>query len=212
MSRGRQRRVLDFLTVGEQIRIEDSRDFQILEAFPPRERNINDIDRIKDLCRAVTEASSMLEEDTRKVHDTENDVKAMIDDWKTTDDELSAIVGKLENIKLEHADTVSSHAEKAITGISNLRIKLTETQSERIQKRCSDTVKDVSRLQYIKNSMNKSREIAEQSALCSICISNPIKTYLTPCGHVFCQSCAEKSGEWCFVCRGRIHRRMPLYY
>nr|WRJ69459.1 RING-finger domain-containing protein [Oceanusvirus sp.] len=206
----RSGRVLSFLSVGEQVRIGNSCDFRLSDAFPPSQDMVPDIDHVQRICDAAREANRILERDTRSVHDAENDARAMIDDWKRTDDDLTAVVSKIEDIKLEHGNGVSQCAEKATAAVEKLRKVLTEDASKRISKRCFDTDSSLARLEYVKNAVG-SPEV-QQNALCSICIVNPLESYVTPCGHVFCKSCLEKAGEWCYICRGRIHRRMPLYY
>jgi hypothetical protein len=46
---------------------------------------------------------------------------------------------------------------------------------------------------------------------CSICLESEIGTALNPCGHVFCNSCAQKQQSQCYVCRASITSRLKLY-
>jgi hypothetical protein len=171
---------------------------------------VPNIDYVKRLCDAAREAKSILEQDTRSINDAENDTRAMIDDWKRTDDDLLAMASKIEDIKLEHGDGVSLFANKATSAVENLRQVLTDDASKRISTRCFDTDASLSRLEYVKNAVGNPE--AQQYSLCPICVVTPLQSYVTPCGHVFCKSCLDKAGEWCYICRGRIHLRMPLYY
>jgi len=45
---------------------------------------------------------------------------------------------------------------------------------------------------------------------CSICISNPKKVVLIPCGHTFCQECSNKCKE-CPICRSNIQSIQIIY-
>ena len=205
----KHRRVLSFLSVGEQIRIDNSCDFDIKDAFPPKESNVPDLERVKEVCDASHEVASLLESDTRSVHDAENDARAMIDDWKATDNELSSILCKLDNLQLEQGGL--PQADRAISAVANLRQTLTENASKRISHRCWEIDEHVARLDFVRKNSAVSSHAVGNTVTCQICLSNPVQHYLVPCGHVFCKECSDKTQNWCFTCRGQVQRRMPLF-
>lgn len=45
---------------------------------------------------------------------------------------------------------------------------------------------------------------------CNICATNKINICVNPCGHTFCQSCADKMNN-CGMCRGNIISKIKLY-
>lgn len=47
---------------------------------------------------------------------------------------------------------------------------------------------------------------------CSICTTDRITAVLIPCGHTFCNSCAQKQRNICFLCRCPVRDRQRLYF
>ena len=54
---------------------------------------------------------------------------------------------------------------------------------------------------------------------CSLCIQQPVDTFLNPCGHTACSNCIEKLKERenehnlnCFICRQRVNSFHKLYF
>ena len=48
--------------------------------------------------------------------------------------------------------------------------------------------------------------------ICTICMYGTITTALTPCGHVFCNSCAQKQRTQCYLCRNAVQDRLRIYF
>ena len=47
---------------------------------------------------------------------------------------------------------------------------------------------------------------------CSVCYTRERNTCLVPCGHIFCESCAERAKRSrCFICRQRIEDSMRVF-
>ena len=47
---------------------------------------------------------------------------------------------------------------------------------------------------------------------CSVCYTRERNTCLVPCGHIFCESCAERAKRSrCFICRTRIEDSMRVF-
>ena len=47
---------------------------------------------------------------------------------------------------------------------------------------------------------------------CSVCYTRERTTCLVPCGHIFCESCAERAKRSrCFICRQRIEDSMRVF-
>ena len=63
----------------------------------------------------------------------------------------------------------------------------------------------------IKHIINKKDKFAEVEYCCKICLENPINIAILPCGHLFCNSCYEKSNNKCYNCRGKITGLVNVY-
>jgi len=48
--------------------------------------------------------------------------------------------------------------------------------------------------------------------ICSICTTDRVCWALVPCGHTFCNGCAQKQRHLCFVCRTTLRDRQRLYF
>ena len=48
---------------------------------------------------------------------------------------------------------------------------------------------------------------------CSVCYSRPRNCCVIPCGHVYCESCANRalSRGRCFACRAAIEQKIKIY-
>lgn len=207
----RQRRTLNFLTVGEQVRIERSCDFRLAAAFPPSDDNVPDLDRVSELCSAANECARLFEQDSRDVHEAEDDAMAMIDDWRRTDDQLQAIATKVADIRFEHSPHIEAYADRAVATIGQLRGALTADASARVSRRCWECDQASARLDVIRRKTSKTNP--ESSSLtCFICSSRAIGSAFLPCGHCFCPVCASKAGQRCYMCRAEIQSTTALFY
>jgi hypothetical protein len=54
-------------------------------------------------------------------------------------------------------------------------------------------------------------EVAEPP-ICSICTNDRISCTLIPCGHTFCNNCAQRQRHLCYVCRSQVRERMRIYF
>ena len=206
----RPRRTLNFLSVGEQLRIERSCDFRLEDAFPPSDERVPDIERMRKLCDAATEVARTLEGDNRFVQEAKNDVVAMIDDWKRTDDGLQGMAAKLADLQFEHSSMITAQANRAVAAVNQLRSALTADASTRVSRRCWECDESASRLRFIQDATGRTAD--EPAMTCSICLARPVKAALIPCGHCFCDECAERAGDRCYMCRADVHKAIPLYY
>ena len=50
------------------------------------------------------------------------------------------------------------------------------------------------------------------SPLCAICNADRVMSALIPCGHAFCNNCAQKQRSQCFVCRCQVRERQRVYF
>ena len=210
----RQRRALSFLSVGDQIRIEHACDFSLAEAFPVTDGGVADPDAVRDLCEAATECARMLESDSRAVHETENDAKAMIEEWRATDDALQQMISKIGDLEFEHetCSRVVCSAQRASSGLSALRRSLADDASARIARRCWECDEAASRAQFIRKHTGHLLGDSPGAGSCSICYRGAVSAAFLPCGHCFCRECADRAGGCCYMCRGDISRVMPLYF
>lgn len=71
-----------------------------------------------------------------------------------------------------------------------------------------------SHLIVIKSLFKSYQSIKEVSMvhICPICLSDPVASFIIPCGHTFCDKCIRKMKHTCFVCRQDIQRFSQLYF
>lgn len=57
-------------------------------------------------------------------------------------------------------------------------------------------------------------KVANQASesMCIICLTDPVESAISPCGHTFCTTCIRRMVHECGVCRGRIKDRLKLYF
>ena len=48
--------------------------------------------------------------------------------------------------------------------------------------------------------------------ICSICTVGDVSTALVPCGHVFCNNCAQKQRSQCYICRTTVQSKLRVYF
>ena len=53
---------------------------------------------------------------------------------------------------------------------------------------------------------------AAGGSTCSICTTDRVTAVLIPCGHTFCNSCAQKQRSVCYLCRCTVRDRQRLYF
>jgi hypothetical protein len=56
------------------------------------------------------------------------------------------------------------------------------------------------------------RSEASVGPLCSICTTERLTYALSPCGHTFCNNCAQRQHGMCYVCRSPVSSRLRLYF
>ena len=56
------------------------------------------------------------------------------------------------------------------------------------------------------------RSTAGGGPVCSICTTDRVTAALIPCGHTFCNSCAQKQRSVCYLCRCTVRDRQRLYF
>jgi hypothetical protein len=54
--------------------------------------------------------------------------------------------------------------------------------------------------------------VAVGGPVCSICTTDRVTAALIPCGHTFCNSCAQKQRSVCYLCRCTVRDRQRLYF
>ena len=48
--------------------------------------------------------------------------------------------------------------------------------------------------------------------ICSICATGTVVSALTPCGHVFCNTCTQKQRSQCYICRTTVKGTLRIYF
>lgn len=58
----------------------------------------------------------------------------------------------------------------------------------------------------------KTADESTSAPLCTICTTEKVTAALNPCGHVFCNQCAQRQRTQCYICRSSIQDRLRLYF
>jgi hypothetical protein len=53
--------------------------------------------------------------------------------------------------------------------------------------------------------------VSSHIKVCGICTNEKISVALIPCGHTYCQSCAAKQKNVCFICRTNVKDRLRIF-
>lgn len=48
--------------------------------------------------------------------------------------------------------------------------------------------------------------------ICSICATGTVVSALVPCGHVYCNTCAQKQRSQCYICRTTVKGNLRIYF
>jgi hypothetical protein len=48
--------------------------------------------------------------------------------------------------------------------------------------------------------------------ICSICATGTVVSALIPCGHVYCNTCAQKQRSQCYICRTTVKGTLRIYF
>lgn len=48
--------------------------------------------------------------------------------------------------------------------------------------------------------------------VCSVCFSEPVSMASIPCGHTFCQQCANRQSITCYICRASVKDKIKVYF
>jgi len=49
-------------------------------------------------------------------------------------------------------------------------------------------------------------------SICSICTAEKLGVALVPCGHTYCNGCAQKQKKHCFICRADVKDRLRIFF
>ena len=160
----------------------------------------------------------------RSINDIRKDIHAVMDTYLETVKEMFRSM-EILNLKIEKIDTM----KKRLFGIS-----IEDDETEEILA-LKQSVVGYIRSEYERNKIHGDytefcRHYARFTALrsilmainvgtnnadgpiCSICTTDRVCWALVPCGHTFCNGCAQKQRQVCFVCRTTLRDRQRLYF
>lgn len=90
------------------------------------------------------------------------------------------------------------------------RAKLFNTQLEELKKLNLELIK---KSEQIVTSLTKIGN-RNGSNKCTVCYTRMRKVAFVPCGHLFCESCADRARtrNRCFTCRARIENALAIFF
>lgn len=113
---------------------------------------------------------------------------------------LNYELGEPEFLK-NHSDTIDEFSKTLTTRLENIKCSL-------IKERDDATMK--------LNSLRPLFTIVENGSgfrACPICLQHEVQSYVTPCGHTFCNTCLKRAAKSdCYMCRKRILSIQPIYF
>lgn len=128
---------------------------------------------------------------------------------KTLDEQYTKLTNKATFINSEHKLPLTKHfgldeeSEKKFT----LFLKEMEFSLEKQRELLATNLNKINRIKkFISHGMSQEKI----KNMCSVCVTNIIDICINPCGHVFCNSCADKMNR-CGMCRGRIITKIKIY-
>ena len=89
-----------------------------------------------------------------------------------------------------------------------------ELKTFRIEALFHTCLKAYSKLSVLQQGIASIRVFQTQSQVptCGVCFGEEVSRCLIPCGHTFCQDCADQTRHQCFVCRTPIRRTQKIFF
>lgn len=158
------------------------------------------------------------------VADLTDNIKSVMNDYMETLKEmfrsveiLNLKIEKLENMKQRLLGiSIEDDETEEVLALKKSVVAYIRSEYERnkIQDDYTSFCKQYTRfvaLRSVLMSLNVGANNVEGS-LCSICMTERVCWALVPCGHTFCNNCAQKQRQVCFVCRTTLRDRQRLYF
>ena len=182
---------------------EDKKDQDTVKLY----ENINDINLlITSLNTKLLELKGTILLEITKINERQKDLSKFKKDTSKTFKHLSTIE--------QHIHQLGNEKNVDITQFNdNFKIQKHNVIDSTISQALvdyEDYNKSVKKLNTISNlyKINKSKNVK----LCSICLSNELAYFLSPCGHTFCDQCVKRiANERCYICRQSFNSKHKLY-
>ena len=146
-----------------------------------------------------------LQDELNKIED---DLNLLIIKSKKDVQKIDNFIEFMNNISYSEIDDPEKELlTKNINNISNKILKnnnLLDLRNKYIQKR-----KELNSYIYFIQVLNQ----WNVSNLCPVCITNPVKKYIDPCGHTFCENCLQNNpNNKCMLCRKECIKIQSLFF
>ena len=136
--------------------------------------------------------------------DLENEIKSISID----------MVKKIENLKFNLLDHDIVIAQDEIDSITYAWQCINESFSGELKNKMTVLNDKLKKSEIILAKLSSGFGILKNinvGIACPICINNHVNVFVSKCGHVFCNSCIEKS-NYCYMCRTKIDKINKLYF
>jgi len=160
----------------------------------------------------------------RSVADIRKDIHAVLNTYLETVKEMFRTM-EILNLKIEKVDSmkkrlfsisIEDDESEEVLALKQSVIAYIRAEYERnkIQDDYTEFCRLYARFTALRSillSLNVSTNNAD-GPICSICTTERVSWALVPCGHTFCNGCAQKQRHLCFVCRTTLRDRQRLYF
>lgn len=125
--------------------------------------------------------------------------------------QITRIKSQIENIDCLESDTSDEAKELQVSALKFLESKYKALSID------SDYVafcKEYARFQAYRSILGvvQAGSDINGSPICSICTSGTVASALVPCGHVYCNTCAQKQRSQCYICRTSVKTTLRIYF
>jgi len=140
----------------------------------------------------------------RKLLDLEDQLNAKLA-------EIKAQVGHFESLTMiDLSGGEATVLQDAILGY--IRGVYRDSQVDLIYKEFINTYAEWQALRGLVLGGHVARSETSAGQLCSICTTDRLTYALNPCGHTFCNNCAQRQHRLCYVCRSPVISRLRLFF
>lgn len=189
-----------------------------IEAWPACDRFIQFIDDKQPVAAVVPEETINVDlEDLR----TKN--KVVLDAYTdamnkmfTAYDTLDTKITELEDLEQEFVD-LTCVEESSVAGLA-LQTSITAYLQYKYES--SDITRTYVTFESAYKAWRRYRDVVLQAhamtdlsgSVCSICTAEKLGTALVPCGHTYCNGCAQKQKKHCFICRADVKSSLRIFF
>lgn len=149
-----------------------------------------------------------INEEIKKYENILENINCLNKSIEKTNELYNNLLSKLDTIQIINK---SSLAKKTSLYKIELRTNGVKNEiEEKIENLKEDFSKNLNNIIRFKQLLLKAAPEEKIRNCCNVCAENKINICINPCGHTFCQSCADKMNK-CGMCRANITSKIKLY-